>query len=75
MNQAGLSVYFKPNLASKMSVANMLGLKKSESHKLDELNKGECFVQGTVFNFETKCPEDAIISGKTYLIPNSPLNK
>lgn len=75
MKQAGLSVYFKPDLASKMSVANMLGLKKSESYKLDNLSTGECFVQGTVFNFETGGTEDTVISGKTYLIPDSPLNK
>lgn len=75
MKQAGLSVYFKPDLASKMSVANMLSLKKSEIHRLDELSTGECFVQGTIFNFETGIPEDTIISGKTYLIPDSPLNK
>ncbi|MDE6427205.1 MAG: ATP-binding protein [Ruminococcus sp.] len=75
MKQAGLSVYFKPDLASKMSVANMLGLKKSESYKLDNLSTGECFVQGTVLNFETGGTEDTVISGKTYLIPDSPLNK
>lgn len=75
LKQAGLSVYFKPDLASRASVANMLGLKKSEIYKLDELRTGECFVQGTVYNFEAGCSEEAIISGKTALVPGSQLSE
>lgn len=75
LKQAGISVYFQPDLASRSSVANMLGLKKSEIYKLDELRKGECFIQGTVYNFDIGCPEETIISGKTVLAPGSPLRK
>lgn len=75
LKQAGISVYFKPDLASRASVANMLGLKKSEIYKLDELRKGECFIQGTFYNFDTGYPEETILSGKTVLAPDSPLKK
>ena len=68
MKQASLSVYFRPDLASRASVASMLGLKKSEMYKLDELKTGECFVQGTVYNFEAGCAEEAVISGRTQLL-------
>ena len=68
MKQASLSVYFRPDLASRASVASMLGLKKSELYKLDELKPGECFVQGTVYNFEVGCVEEAVISGKIQLL-------
>lgn len=75
LKQAGISVYFQPDLASRASVANMLGLKKSEIYKLGELHTGECFIQGTIYNFETNCPEESIISGTTALAPDSPLRK
>lgn len=75
LKQAGISVYFQPDLASRASVANMLGLKKSEIYKLDELRKGECFIQGTVYNFDTGYPEETILSGKTVLAPDSSLKK
>lgn len=73
LRQAGISVYFQPDLASRASVANMLGLKKSEIYKLSELHTGECFIQGTIYNFEANCPEESIILGKTALDSDSPL--
>lgn len=75
LKQAGVSVYFQPDLASRASVANMLGLKKSEVYKLDELRTSECFIQGTVYNFEAGCPEEIVISGKTALVPDSQLRE
>ena len=68
MKQASLSVYFRPDLASRASVASMLGLKKSELYKLDELKPGECFVQGSIYNFDTGCNEGAVVIGKTNLL-------
>lgn len=75
LKQAGISVYFQPDLATRASVANMLGLKKSKIHKLDELRTGECIIQGAVYNFETDYSEETIIRGTTSLAPGSPLRK
>ena len=68
MKQANLSVYFKPDLASRASAAAMLGMKKGEEYKLDKLKTGECFVQGSIYNFELKCSEEAVIHGSTHLL-------
>ena len=68
MKQANLSVYFKPALASRASAAAMLGMKKCEEYKLDKLKTGECFVQGSIYNFELKCSEEAVIHGSTHLL-------
>ena len=71
MKQAGISVYFRPDLDSRASVASMLGLKKNEICQLDKLEPGECFIQGTVYNFETGYPEEAVIIGKTCILADS----
>lgn len=68
LKQAGLCFYFRPDTASRTSVAEQLHLKKSETYKLDHLAVGECFVQGAVYNFELGDSEEAVIYGKVGLI-------
>ena len=61
LRQAGLYVNFRPDISSRNTLADMLGLKKSEVWKLDNMSKGDCFIQGTVFNFDTGSTEEAVI--------------
>lgn len=75
LRQAGLYVNFRPDISSRNALADMLSLKKSEVWKLDNMSKGDCFIQGTIFNFDTDSTEEAIIQGRTYITPDSPINK
>ena len=63
LKQAALSVYFQPDQASRASVASMLGLKKRDEYRLDRLCVGECFMQGSIYNFDTGCNEEAVVIG------------
>jgi len=74
LRQASLSICFKPEITSRNTLANMLGFKKKDTWKLDNMNTGECFVQGSIFNFETGGRDETVIRGKTLLLPDSPLN-
>lgn len=75
LRQAGLYVHFKPDSTTRNAVADMLGMKKNEMWMLDSLNKGECYIQGSIYNFDTDCNDEVIIKGKTYINEDSPLNK
>lgn len=74
LSQASLNVCFRPEINSLKSVAEMLGFSKKDVWKLNNMNVGECFIQGNFINFETGERDETVIHGKTLLLPDSPLN-
>lgn len=75
LRQAGINVYFKPDSSSKRAMADALNLSKKDLWKIDKLGKGECFIHGLMKNFETDIQEEATITGKTCLLPDSPFTR
>ena len=74
LRQAGVNVYFKPEDSSSIkALATALGLRKNEIWKIESMSKGECYIQGPIVNFSTNDRDETVISGKTCLLPDSPL--
>lgn len=71
LKQAGTSMYFKPDITSIDTIAEFLHLNNRDKHKLDELEVGQCFVQGNVYNHIQKTNLPVIIHGNTYMHYNS----
>ena len=74
LRQAGVNVYFKPEDSSSIkALATALGLRKNEIWKIESMSKGDCYIQGPIVNFSTNDRDETVISGKTCLLPDSPL--
>lgn len=52
----------------------MLGFKKKDIWQLDNMSVGDCFVQGSIVNFDIGGRDETVIRGKTLLLSYSPLN-
>jgi len=75
LNQAGTSVFFKPEESSKSAVAEILHLKKNECYLIDELKTGECIVKSDFYSSTVRCNTSAILKGRTPLYFNSFSNR
>ncbi|MGN0629948.1 MAG: ATP-binding protein [Ruminococcus sp.] len=74
LRQASLNICFRPECTSRNALADMLGLKKTDIWQLDNMNVGECFVQGSMVDFDNECSVETVIKGTTCLLPDSPLS-
>lgn len=74
LRQASLNICFRPEITSRNALADMLGFKKRDIWQLDNMSVGECFVQGSIVNFDMGGRDETVIRGKTLLLPDSPLN-
>lgn len=74
LRQASFNICFKPEITSRNALATMLGFKKKDIWKIDNMSTGECFIQGSVVNFDLGGRDETVIYGKTLLLPDSPLN-
>lgn len=74
LRQASLNICFRPEITSRNTLADMLGFKKKDIWQLDNMSVGDCFVQGSIVNFDIGGRDETVIRGKTLLLPDSPLN-
>ena len=63
MQLAGLIAFFLPDNLSVPHVAKTLGISPKE---LLEMNQGECYIKGNLYNNESKRMQNSIIHGYTY---------
>lgn len=74
LRQASLNICFRPEITSRNALADMLGFQKKDIWQLDNMSVGDCFVQGSIVNFDIGGRDETVIRGKTLLLPDSPLN-
>ena len=75
LKQAGMSVFFKLDDTSLNEAVKELGLKGYLANKFKNLNSGECFIKGALYNKKNHCNETVTVYGKTSLPKGSPLLK
>jgi DNA phosphorothioation-dependent restriction protein DptH len=63
MNNADMRIYMKPDETSARSIARALDITTSE---LTQMQKGECYVNGTIYNNLMQSNESGLIHGYTY---------
>lgn len=63
MNNADMRIYMKPDETSARSIARSLDIPASE---LTQMQKGECYVNGTIYNNLMQSNESGLIHGYTY---------
>ena len=67
MQYAATNIFLKPTSGSETDVASELNLKQHEIKKFNNMQPGECFVKGDLYNTEFKRNNPAILRGKVYL--------
>ena len=70
-----MSVFFKLDDTSLNEAVKELGLKGYLANKFKNLNSGECFIKGALYNKKNHCNETVTVYGKTSLPKGSPLLK
>ena len=63
MNNADIKVYMKPDDTSAKSIGRAINIAASE---LTSMRKGECYINGTIYNNLSQSNEPGLIHGYTY---------
>lgn len=67
MKYAATNIFLKPTIDSEKNVADMLGFSKHEITKFRTMKPGDCYIEGYIYNNESKRNEPATIKGTVYL--------
>ena len=67
MKYAATNIFLKPTIDSEKNVADVLGFSKHEISKFRTMKPGDCYIEGYIYNNESKRNEPATIKGTVYL--------